>query len=66
MSPLVRILLRYGSGFLIAKGLLDSETGNMLATDPDIARSLEIVLGVAAGAAGEVWYFLAKRYGWAK
>lgn len=64
MSPLVRILLRYGSGLLIAKGLLDSETGNMLATDPDIARSLELFLGTAMAAASEVWFILAKRYGW--
>jgi hypothetical protein len=64
MSPLVRILLRYGSGLLIAKGLLDAETGNMLVDDPDVARSLELALGTAMAAASEVWFFLAKRFGW--
>ena len=64
MSPLVRILLRYGSGLLIAKGLLDADTGNMLVNDPEVARMLELALGAAMGAVSEVYYFLARRYGW--
>jgi hypothetical protein len=64
MSPFVRILLRYGSGLLIAKGLLDDETGNMLVADPDVAQTIELALGAGMGAASEVWFMLAKRYGW--
>jgi len=65
-AVLVRIGLRYGAGILIAKGLLAPEAGMSLAQDPDIAMALQIAAGVVAGAVSELWYFLARKLGWAK
>lgn len=62
MSPFVRIALRYGSGFLVAKGFLTPEDATFLATDPDVI----LVAGALIGAATEAWYLLANRLGWAK
>lgn len=64
MGVLVRIFLRWLAGILVAKGVFDSEAGNMLATDPEVARALEIGLGLAIGALAEGWYMLARRCGW--
>lgn len=63
-GSITRILLRYISGALIARGLLGESEGNFIATDPDIAALVEIGIGAAVGAASEAWYALAKRYGW--
>lgn len=57
-APLARIILRYASGFLIAKGLLTYD----LSTDPDLV----LYLGLGIGAAVEAAYALAVRKGWAK
>lgn len=65
-SVLARILLRYMSGILVARGLLTSEDGSFLASDPDVAMALETGLGLALGAAVEGWYWAAKKYGWSK
>jgi uncharacterized membrane protein (DUF441 family) len=55
-----RIILRYGAGYLAAKGLGD------LSTDPDVATALTLGLGVAAAVVSEAWYVLAHKFGWAK
>lgn len=60
MAALARIILRYGAGFLIAKGFLDKGTGDMLAVDPDIQLALAAGLMILS----EGWYWLAKRMGW--
>jgi hypothetical protein len=62
---IVRILLRYGAGFLVAKGLLSPEDGSTFAVDPDLAQMLEVGIGLAVGAATELYYTLAKKWGWA-
>jgi hypothetical protein len=64
MGVLARILLRYGTGFLIAHGWLTDDLGNQLALDPEIASYLEIAMGAAVLMLTEGWYWLAKRYGW--
>lgn len=66
MAAYVRILLRYGSGFLVARGLLGESDGNFLATDPDVAAVVELAAGAALGLVSEAWYGLAKRFGWSK
>lgn len=64
MAVFVRILLRYGAGALVTYGLMTSEAGDMIATDPDVAMAVEVFAGIAAGAVAEGWMWLAKRYGW--
>lgn len=60
IGPVTRILLRYLSGFLIAKGWLGSEYD--LSADPDVVMAV----GLAIGAAAEAAYVLARKLGWAK
>lgn len=64
MAPIIRIVLRYGAGFLVARGLLGESDGNMLAADPEVAAAIETGVGLAIGAVSEGWYWLAKRFGW--
>lgn len=61
-SVLIRIGLRYGAAYLVARGLLSPEDGATLATDPDV----QMLVGAAMGAAAEGWYYLARRFGWSK
>ncbi len=44
-AQIVRILLRYVAGFLVAKGLLDAGTGDALADDEALAVSIELAIG---------------------
>lgn len=62
---LIRIALRYSAGFLVARGLLSPEDGSVFAVDPDLAKMLEIGIGLAIGALTEAYYAFAKRWGWA-
>ena len=64
MGVFIRISLRYLAGFLIAKGLLDSSTGSMLAEDPELVSAIELAVGAILIALSEGWYWLAKRLGW--
>ena len=66
IAPVSRIVLRYVAGYLIAKGLIDADLGRQLAGDPDALAVVQIGVGVAAGALSEGWYWLARRFGWAK
>lgn len=59
-GPIARIVLRYLSGFLIAKGMLGA--GMDLSADPDLV----MIVGLALGAVAEATYALAKARGWAK
>lgn len=59
-APLIRIFLRYLSGFLIAKGILGAEYD--LSADPELVT----LIGVAIGAITEAFYIAARRLGWAK
>ena len=65
-SIVARILLRYVSGVLIAKGLLDSDLGTQLVTDPDVIQYVQLALGAGAAIAAEWWYWLARRLGWSR
>lgn len=66
MAVFIRIVLRYGAGFLVARGMLAESDGNMLASDPQVAAALEVAVGAALGAISEAWYALALRFGWTK
>jgi hypothetical protein len=61
--PFVRIGLRYISGVLIAKGVLDSQTGLALGTDPEILDAALAVIGGLIGVVSELAYKLAKKSG---
>lgn len=63
-AVLARILLRYIAAALIAKGIFEPQLGNQLATDPEVARYVEMGIGLAVMGATEGWYWLAKRFGW--
>lgn len=66
LAPLARIIVRYAAGAFVAKGLLSADTGATLAIDPDVINYVDIGLGVAAGGVTELYYMLARRFGWAK
>lgn len=65
MSVLIRILIRYAAAALVAKGVLSPGLGDMLALDPDVSAVIEIAAGGMAAASVELWYAVAKRFGWA-
>ncbi|WP_104663407.1 hypothetical protein [Ensifer adhaerens] len=65
-AVVIRILLRYGAGLLVAKGLLAPEAGLVLAEDPDVQVLMQVGFGLCAGLVSECWYVLARRLGWAK
>lgn len=58
LAPFIRIALRYLSAVLVSKGILDHDTGNALISDPQIAASIEIALGVAIASVTEAWHAL--------
>ncbi|MGE6786345.1 hypothetical protein ACQKGL_27885 [Ensifer adhaerens] len=65
-AVVIRILLRYGAGLLVAKGLLAPEAGLVFAEDPDVQVLMQVGIGLCAGLVSECWYVLARRLGWAK
>ncbi len=65
-SVVVRIVLRYVAAALVAKGVFTSADGGALAADPDVINLVEVVAGLAIGAATEWWYALARKFGWSK
>ncbi len=65
-SVIIRIALRYLAAALVARGLLPTEVSDMLTYDPDFSDILIAGAGVGIGALAEFWYYLARRFGWAK
>lgn len=63
-APVVRIILRWLAGILVAKGWFAPEDGLWLQTDPDIAMIGQMALGFGVGLLAEAWYVVAKRFGW--
>lgn len=66
LGVVIRILLRYASAALVAKGILSPDMGGLINGDPDVVMGVQVAVGVAAGLAAEGWYFLAGRFGWTK
>lgn len=65
MAPLARILVRYAVGALVVRAWLTPDDALLLTGDPELIRLAEMGLMALPGAATEVYYWLAKRYGWA-
>lgn len=63
LAPLVRILLRWLGGFLIAKGIASSPDAF---TDPDLVSVACYALAAVCGLVSEGWYALARRRGWSR
>ena len=71
---IARIFLRYLAGALVAKGIIDSQVGSELMADPEIGTMVLTVVdfivstlpGLVVGAASEVWYFFARKFGWTR
>lgn len=68
---LIRIGLRYTAGALVAYGVVSAETAQTLQNDPMVTEAVNEAagfavgaVGVAIGAATEVIYGLAKKWGW--
>jgi hypothetical protein len=55
-SQIIRIVVRYLAGFLVAKGLLDTGTGEALATDSALLAGLELAIGGALAVVNETWF----------
>lgn len=63
LAPLVRILLRWLGGFLIAKGIASSADAF---TDPDLVTVVCYALAAVCGMISEVWWWLARRHHWSR
>lgn len=61
---IIRNILRYCAGALVARGIIGAETGTALAADPVLIEATSIAAGLALGAATEAIYAVAKRLGW--
>jgi len=61
---IVRILLRYLAGVLVARGLFGADDAAAIVADPDLALWLEAGAGAAIAAIAEGWHYLARRFGW--
>ena len=62
-AQLIRILLRYAAGFLVAKGLVDAGTGDALATDETLIASAELAVGSVLALVNEAWFARSVRKG---
>lgn len=62
-SQIVRILVRYLAGFLVAKGLVDAGTGDALAADETLLSGLEMAIGGVLALVNETWFARAVKRG---
>jgi len=63
MSVFVRILLRVIAGILIGKGL-PPDAVEMVTSDTDVMVGVEVILGAVVWGGTEIFYFMAKKFGW--
>lgn len=63
-AVLIRIVLRYGAGILVTRGLMGADDAASLSTDPDVAMAIEVGIGAVIAGATEVWHLAARRFGW--
>lgn len=59
-AVIARIALRYLAGVLVARGLLGADDAAFLISDPD----MQMLAGACIGGAAELWWLLARRFGW--
>lgn len=65
MGPFIRIGLRYLGGYLAARGYL-AQTDSGIFDDPDLVAAINYGAAFLCALAGEGWYWLARKFGWAK
>ena len=58
----IRILLRYASGILVAKGLLLPGDASELAADPELIDLLVAAVGFALAGIAEVWLWAESKW----
>lgn len=63
-AVIIRIVLRYGAGFLVARGLLGADDASAISTDPDVQMAIEAGTGLVLGGISETWLWLAHKFGW--
>jgi len=63
-GAIARIIIRYVAGALIARGLFSPADGDFINANPDIEEIMTAAVGAAIMAGTEVFYYLAKRWGW--
>lgn len=64
MAPVIRILLRYFVGMLLAHGYISDNEYELIVNDHELAISIEIVLGLIIASLVEGVYLLARKLGW--
>lgn len=62
-AQVLRIILRYIAGFLVAKGIVDAGTGEALASDETLIASAELAIGAALAVVNEAWFARSVRKG---
>lgn len=63
-AVIARILLHCLATFLVTKGILAPELGNMMRTDPDVFMLVQFCLAAVSTGAAWIWYWAAKKFGW--
>lgn len=63
LGVFARIILRVLAGIMIGWGL-PQNWADEIVSDPDALMTAEVVVGGLLWAATEVYYFIAKRFGW--
>ena len=64
LTPVVvRIILRYFSGALVAWGLVAPDVGPEIVADADLQTLLTVVVGIVLGLLSEIWYKRARDTG---
>jgi hypothetical protein len=68
-GALARIILRYVIGGMlgvfVALGFLAPDVVNQITSDSDVELVIAMSLPFVCGAMVELWYWLAKKWGWA-
>jgi hypothetical protein len=68
-GALARIILRYVIGGMlgafVAMGILAPDVVNQITSDSDLELVIAMALPFVSGAAVEIWYWAAKKWGWA-
>lgn len=60
---IVRIVMRYFSGALVAWGFVAPDTGPEIVADADLQTLLTVIVGIALGLLSELWYRRARATG---
>ena len=66
MGPIIRIALRYATFPLLYFGLIQEHEAADLIADPEIAQWVSLGAGMVSPFLAEGWYWLARKFGWAK